>query len=192
MNNLEYNSDSDSNYDSEYDSEYDAEEEDLYIESDNVSNTRFNIVLCELYYKLHGNNKEDKIFYYHLNICRFKQFNSRVINKLCDNYNTYYHYLANNKSYSPIRNFNTIVSRNNYIKPEIAETIVLESGHSICILKTFWLRLIQRTWKRIYKERCRIIKLRCCYASLKEREITGRWPEKCRVYPGLTCCLKLF
>ena len=64
MNNLEYNSDSDSNYDSEYDSEYDAEEEDLYIESDNVSNTRFNIVLCELYYKLHGNNKEDKIFYF--------------------------------------------------------------------------------------------------------------------------------
>lgn len=28
----------------------------------------------------------------------------------------------------------------------------------ICILKTFWIRLIQRTWKRIYKEKQRYLK----------------------------------
>ena len=166
------------------------EDDDLYFDPDELSNTRFNIVLCELYCVLHGKN-DKKMYYHYLTISTFKWLNSGVINKICDNYNLYYNNLVFNKSYSTIRNFNTIVSKNNYIKPEIAETIILESGHSICILKTFWLRLIQRTWKRIYKERCLIIKLRGCYASIKEREITGQWPERCRVYPGLTCCLKL-
>lgn len=176
------------------DDDDDDDEDNLYFDQDEISNTRFNIVLCELYCVLHGEN-DKKMYYYYLNISSFKWFNRGAINKICDYYSAYYHYLLNHlahrQPFSPIRNFNTIVSKNNYIKPEIAETIILESGHSICILKTFWLRLIQRTWKRIYKERCLIIKLRCCYASIKEREITGQWPERCRVYPGLTCCLKL-
>jgi hypothetical protein len=177
------------------DSNSDSDDDDLYLDPDEARNTRFNLVLCELYCVLHGHNSDDKMYYHYLTIFTFKWFNSSAIYKWCDYYSAYYHYilnhLAHRQPFSPIRNFNTIVSKNNYIKPEIAETIILESGHRVCILKTFWLRLIQRTWKRIYKERCLVIKLRGCYASIREREVTGLWPERCRVYPGLTCCLKL-
>jgi hypothetical protein len=183
MDEYDLNNDSDSD-----DDDYD---DNLYFDPDEVSGTRFNIVLCELYCVLHGVNNNKQMYYYYLNISSFKWFNCPAIYRICKTYNIYYNNLEINKSYSLIKNFNTIVSKNNYIKPEIAENIMLESGHCVCILKTFWLRLIQRTWKRIYLERCRVIKLRCCYASIKEREITGLWPEGCRVYPGLTSCLKL-
>jgi len=44
------------------------------------------------------------------------------------------------------------------------------------IIKTFWLRLVQRTWKRIYKERKEIIKKRMQPITLHHRSLHGRWP----------------
>ena len=178
--------------DSDYD---DSDEEDLYFEPDEESNTRFNIVLCELYCKLHGTGMGEKLFYYHLNIVSFKKFDSNVINEICNNYNTYYSNLAtqilpynpvtNAPPFSTIRNFNNIVSKDNYIRPQIAENITLESGHRVCVIKTIWFKLIQRTWKKVFALRKTIIKRRCSFHSLKIREITGKWPENCRIYPEL-------
>ena len=182
--------------DSDSDDDYDDEEyEELYFDPDEVSNTRFNIVLCELYCKLHGTGVDNKMYYYHLNISSFKKFDINKTNNLCNSYNTYYFNLINNPPeynviteappFSPIRNFDTIVSKKNYITPQIAENITLDSGHCICIIKTIWLKLIQRTWKKIYALRNDIIRRRCTVNSLKTREITGYWPENCRVYPQL-------
>ena len=178
--------------DSDYDS---ADDDDLYLNPDEQSTTRFNIVLCELYCKLHGKGMGDKLFYYHLNISSFKKLDINVLNEICNNYNTYYNDLVNNllpgnsatnsPPFSAIRNFNSIVSKNDYIKPEIAENITLESGHRVCIIKTIWLKLIQRTWKKVFALRKIIIKRRCNIHSLKMREITGKWPENCRFYPEL-------
>ena len=191
--------DNDSYYnDSDYnDSDYEdySDEDDLYFDPDEESNTRFNIVLCELYCKLHGKGNGGKMFYYYLNISSFKKLEINVINEICNNYNTYYNDLVNNllpgnsatnsPPFSAIRNFNSIVSKNDYIKPEIAENITLESGHRVCIIKTIWLKLIQRTWKKVFALRKIIIKRRCNIHSLKMREITGKWPENCRFYPEL-------
>ena len=186
--------DNDSYYnDSDYE-DY-SDEDDLYFDPDEESNTRFNIVLCELYCKLHGKGNGGKMFYYYLNISSFKKLEINVINEICNNYNTYYNDLVNNllpsnsatnsPPFSAIRNFNSIVSKNDYIKPEIAENITLESGHRVCIIKTIWLKLIQRTWKKVFALRKIIIKRRCNIHSLKMREITGKWPENCRFYPEL-------
>lgn len=179
------------------------EEEDLYFNPDEKSNTRFNIVLCELYCKLHGKGMGEKMFYYHLNISTFKKLDINIMNEICDNYNTYYHDLVNQElvnenpitnapPFSTIKNFNNIVSKHHYIRPQIAENITLESGHCICVIKTIWIKLIQRTWKKVYALRMTIIKKRCSVNSLKIREITGKWPEDCRVFPelqGMMCYL---
>ena len=50
-----------------------------------------------------------------------------------------------------IRNYKNIIQRG--CRPEIAKIIYLQGGECIAILKTFWIRLIQRTWKNVFKKR---------------------------------------
>jgi hypothetical protein len=89
-----------------------------------------------------------------------------------------------------IRNYHNIISRPNYIKPEIGEYIILPTQEAIAILKTVWLRIIQRKWKKVFAERQNIIKQRCYLPYLREREIYGKWPNLCNYLPGLKGMLK--
>jgi hypothetical protein len=68
---------------------------------------------------------------------------------------------------------------------EIAECIYLEGDVMCAILKTFWLKIIQRKWKNILKERNRINRLRMRIASVIYREINGSWPHECKYMPGI-------
>jgi hypothetical protein len=84
-----------------------------------------------------------------------------------------------------IRNYHNIISRKDYIRKEIGQCIVLPTQETIAILKTFWLRIIQRKWKNIFKERQIILKKRNLPASLYKREIIPNWfLEELRL-PGL-------
>lgn len=90
-----------------------------------------------------------------------------------------------------LKDFNHSLQSNG-TKLEIAECIYLPSEHCISILKTIWLKLIQRTWKKIYKERKEIISIRRRPNSIKHREIYGRWPNNCSNYPTLKGMLSNF
>jgi len=74
-----------------------------------------------------------------------------------------------------IRNYHNIISKKDYIRKEIGECIVLPTQETIAILKTFWLRIIQKKWKNIFKERQIILKKRNLPYSLYEREILHNW-----------------
>jgi hypothetical protein len=80
-----------------------------------------------------------------------------TINELSSSYSLYYKNFIKNNHFKPhptIRNFCNIISKyNNYIKPEIGQCIVLNTGETICILKTFWIRIIQRVWKKVFENR---------------------------------------
>jgi hypothetical protein len=103
-----------------------------------------------------------------------------------NDYNDYYHQLVSPTiKHSTIRNYKNIIARPDYIRPEIAECIVLPSQHTVAIIKTIWIKIIQRKWKKVYAERKRIIKMRMNYSSLKTREITGKWPQSCNYLPTL-------
>ena len=65
---------------------------------------------------------------------------------------------------------------------EIAECIYLPSQQCVSIIKTFWIRLIQRKWRNVCNERKRVIRLRCCPSALSYREIRG---NDCAKYPIL-------
>lgn len=51
-----------------------------------------------------------------------------------------------------IRNYKKFIARPDYIRAEIGEVILLTSGEMVAILKTCWLRIFQRKWKRIFRE----------------------------------------
>ena len=57
--------------------------------------------------------------------------------------------------------------------------------YSVAIIKTFWLRLVQRNWKRVYSEKKRIIRLRYNPISLFYRALHGKWPSNSLHEPSL-------
>ena len=68
---------------------------------------------------------------------------------------------------------------------------ISEDGTYNVIIKTFWLRIVQRTWKRIYRERQEIWKKRTNIMALRQREITGKFPAGIRVLPKFSGSLRL-
>ena len=88
-----------------------------------------------------------------------------------------------------IRNYKVLLNK---LKPEIAECNILADGECICILKTYWIRIIQRKWKSIFKKRNEIIKKMSCVNSIKYREINGRWPNYIENIPYLKGMLNAY
>jgi hypothetical protein len=71
-----------------------------------------------------------------------------------------------------VRAYWDIVSRPNlYPMVEIVQTVMMEpGGECVAIIKTFWIRLVQRRWKRIFAERRRRLALLLKPYGLLKRE----------------------
>ena len=165
---------------SEYLDEYDVDDDDdsVVYDADQPSVTRYNLILCELYNEsLHGETTDSRVKSGYLVYCRFKQLDTEYIDDYTDDFNAYYISLINDRpdaidNHSIYRNYKNIISKQNYIKPEIAECVYLENQECVAILKTFWIKIIQRTWKNVIKNRKDIIKKCCNLNYLKQRETT--------------------
>ena len=60
--------------------------------------------------------------------------------------------------------------------PKVEIILIKKWGNqSICILKTHWIRIIQRCWRRVYKERQLIIAKRKRLQTIREVEM-GKYP----------------
>ena len=85
------NTDSDNN--SDYDSDY--EEEYVFIEEDDKCNTKYNIVLCEIFNNLIHGKSNFQVDGHYLNICTFKRLNMNVVVDVCNLYNQIYFFKLN-------------------------------------------------------------------------------------------------
>jgi hypothetical protein len=94
-------------------------------------------------------------------------------------------YPNTNDKHPTIRNYYNIISKSNYIKAEIGEYIILPTQETVAILKTFWIRIIQKKWKKVFKQRQMMIQERCKIQNLKFRQTTGYWSEYCNKLPKL-------
>ena len=91
-----------------------------------------------------------------------------------------------------IRNYDFIMCHETTSSPQIAQCITLSGKECVAIIKTFWIRWIQRRWKNVYKERMRVINKRQAYTSLIYRERHGNWPIACARMPTLNGMLRTF
>ena len=159
-------------YNESSDEEYD---DDIMYDADELSPTKFNIVLCELYNeKIHGGNK-NKLNCQYMVVGAFKNFDIHYLNRMSRFYNhSYLSKLDKITPHSCIRNYKQIVTMSNYVKPEIAQMLLLPSGEQVCILKTFWIRMIQRAWKRVFQERHCIIRMRSNPRNILNRQLGKR------------------
>lgn len=200
-------------FDMESDSDFDSEvdEDEFVYQPEESSTTKYNIVLCELHNPLiHGVPENDNNSNYsnsnYSNITaqyivnyRFKKYDCNVSEYIDDiiSYRQafYINFIKKMRRVELIhplyRNYKAIVANPIYIKPEIAECAILHTGESVAIIKTFWLKIIQRKWRKVYFEKKRIILLRCKLDAIKYREMNGRWPHYCRQIPQLKGMLNI-
>ena len=184
------NNDNEYDDDAEYDDDSDIDDDVIY-DPEEPSETRYNIVLCELHNpKIHGIDPASNVSCHYLVDCRFKHLNMEIINANASIITNVYSRLITTRnsrtnSHPIYKNYTNIVARNTYIKPEIAECIYLETHECVAVLKTVWIRLIQRTWKNVLRKRAVVIQKRTNPRALYNRQITGNWPSDCLVYPGL-------
>ena len=68
---------------------------------------------------------------------------------------------------------------------ELIDYYCLEGNEMVGICKTFWLKLIQRKWKKVYAKRMRILKERQQIHSILHRERYGCWPQHLNAIPSL-------
>jgi len=121
--------------------------------------SKYNIAFCEIFNSsVHGkSDTSSKNIDSHflvstiLNIHDFynSPFMYQMFNFMRYNYMTYvdfYDYL-----HPVIRNYHQILIKKKYVFFEIIECVELEGGEHVAIYKTFWLRILQRKWKRYYK-----------------------------------------
>lgn len=92
------------------------------------------------------------------------------INYIYRYYNTNNHKLIHHPN---IRNYNNIISNKNNIKIDIIQIINLPTNEAIVIIKTIWLKILQRKIKKFYKDRSIKLKKMKNIKYLMKREITG-------------------
>jgi hypothetical protein len=63
--------------------------------------------------------------------------------------------------------------------------LCIENGFYKAVIKTFWLRIIQRTWKRIYKEKMRVVIARGIPTTQHYFATHGKYPCGLNRLPGL-------
>lgn len=177
---------------SDTDTDMTVDSEDLCVSGKN------DIVLCEIFNPyIHGFTKQSdrNILGHFLVIGRYSLESiiedetsifsiTYTINSLISNIRN----LIENPKFSRhpwIRNYKQIASRNDYIRPEIAQCIMLNGDEKVAILKTFWLRIVQRAWKKVFRARRRVINQRMTLYSLGWRQIHGRWPDHCLNIPTI-------
>jgi hypothetical protein len=90
-------------------------------------------------------------------------------------------------NYSDIKKYLFINSTFYLRKPQIniIKLYITEDGMHTCIIKTFWLKIVQRRWKKIYALRLYTIKLRGTIVEIRWHEIHGTYSYRCRLLPGL-------
>ncbi len=135
------------------------------------------LALCEIYHPyFHGTDHNDSNL-----TCSFICMHTLTPDEF---YNDDYKYMVslwqqrrenvniNRLKHSYIRNYQSILYNHIYMMPQLISIFESSDGHSVCILHTLWLKIIQRKWKKYYQQ-----KLAYCKqpSSLYRRSIIGRW-----------------
>jgi len=153
---LRLSTDSDEDFDENYYEIYDSDSEHMY--SDKI-NGKYYIGISKYIYHYNTillvNSVSPTVF--------FRYSFDRIREYLC--------------KYSIIRMYNANI--------HIMKLDILPDETYSVILKTHWIRLIQRHWKKIFKKRKQIIKKRGFLINLLSREIYGRYPNELNSLPNI-------
>lgn len=170
--------------DDEYDYIYDEDEE--HVLSDKIHNKYYIGKCYKLWSDFHKIENDDYI-YHAISVSPnlfFKYSYTDIIN-----------YLNIFSSFNCYNYYQNIFNRKTINNTEIMQTVIIEKNNLplyTVILKTHWLRLIQRHWKSVYKKQKYIINHQRKPANIRFREIYGFYPKQISYIPGLKGLLNCY
>jgi len=136
----------------------------------------FQLAICERFYpQIHGSDENSSI-----NIAEHFLINTIFeVNEFYDE-----SYKAEERRIQRYWRRSPLLYNSKSIRLEIIKADILSpGGEQVGILNTFWLRIVQRCWKKTFKARQEINKKRSSIKELKERQRTGQWSPGLRNYP---------
>jgi hypothetical protein len=164
-------------------------------DNDIINNSKYNLIVPELFNKyIHGLNEcsDPNINGQFIVIQTFKIRQHTNLKKLfekikseCKPINKYYNSFVNRIGNEYICNYDNIIKRDDYIKPEIGKIYYLKGDECVCVLKTFWIKIIQRAWKKIYQNRQKIKRMRYRPDVIFHKQLTGKYKEDCQHLPSI-------
>lgn len=175
---------------------YDDFSYDVVNVSTNIVN-KYSLLVPELYNKyIHGRTMEtDPNINGQFMVLQTFNYNNSNENKIIELFNytnsisKFYknYYLRNFRGlkHDLIKNYKNIITNKSFLNVEIGEVYYLKGDECVCVIKTFWLKLIQRAWKKIYNQRKITHQKRNNPRSLLYRQITAKWPDDCNYMPSI-------
>ena len=120
------------------------------------------LVLVDLYHpQLYGDindpdlkNTIKEVTNHYLVLYSFKNTESKewdTLMKCIDLYKKRNQTILLPKIHPNIRNYANIIQTKNFIQPNIAQCIYTIENECVAIIKTFWIRWIQRKWKNMFR-----------------------------------------
>lgn len=177
----ELSSNSDDYSDDGSDSNSDAMSE---VSSDEViAHGRFNLVtVCVYNSKVHGSPECDGHYLVYSALMQTNYYTRRVLHNIKE-MNAFYSNRVRNHRF--IRNYKVITNSQTVCSPQIAECIYLPGGEHVAIIKTMYIRLIQRAWKKVYAMRVSAAMKKLHPTNILHRLARGTWPECCTNLPTI-------
>jgi hypothetical protein len=169
-----YDTEEDDWSDSEEELSSSEEEEEQEDPSSSLNNRK--LIVCELHNSsIHGGTCANGHF---LVYEVFSNWRSIKVNQACSIISNNYRRLARVNSpklhHETIKNYMNIVVTNTFNELQIATCIRLPSGELVAILKTVYLRIFQRMWKKYYKKLMEKVQKRRSIAFINASRL--RWP----------------
>lgn len=155
-------------------------------------NNKYTLLIPELYNKyIHGKTKDsDPNINGQIMVLQSINYNKtpqifRYTNRITQFYKKYYIKNYGDLKHDIIRNYKNIITNPKYLNLEIGILYYLRGDECVCVIKTFWLKMVQRAWKKIYKLRMIIQQKRRTPSSLLYRQLTAKWPVECNHMPSI-------
>ena len=143
------------------------------------------------YEQIYGHDEENEDYYinenYYIGLFFYDDLYDNLLLAATVNSKTFFKY--DFKYIVDYLNNHSIIHKRHYIQPEIMKLIITEDIMFNVILKTFWLRLVQRTWKKVLRQRKELFKKTPLVQYLHNRQI-GLQQSKIPQLRGMLCYLK--
>lgn len=120
--------------------------------------------------------------HYYLGLCRHQPNNNTILFANAIRPETYFKHQPD-YVLSYLQLYSIFKIRNPRI--DIMQLSILEDSTYTSIVKTHWLRIVQRTWKKIYKQRLVIMNKRMKLNARRLFEISGKYPQDINTMPSL-------
>ena len=119
---------------------------------------------------------------YYIGLCKLIRPDNYYLLLSAVSNGTFFQYPA-----SIIQRYLQLVSLIYVVNPtiDILKLQVLPDESYVVVKKTFWIRIIQRRWCSVLRERCNIMRKRGSIPAQRHFELYGHYPNGLRYLPGL-------